>query len=64
MKVSEVTRFIKNLEAHKGSLPKQTYKTIRGQAIAGDIDGAHRGLEKELNRNNKCSEEETKAWKI
>ena len=64
MKMSEVTRFIKNLETYKGFLPKQTYKTIRGQAIAGDIDGAHRGLMKVLDRSKKNNVEETKVWKI
>ena len=46
----ERKKFIKDSESYKCSIPKQTYKTIRGQALAGDLDGAHRGLQKVLER--------------
>jgi hypothetical protein len=46
----ERKKFIKDLESYKSSIPKQTYKTIRGQALAGDLDGAMRGLRKVLER--------------
>jgi hypothetical protein len=46
----ERKKFIKDLESYKCSIPKQTYKTIRGQALAGDLDGAMRGLRKVLER--------------
>lgn len=42
--------FIKELKTHKGNLSPQQYRTIRGQAIAGDIDGANKGLRKLLKR--------------
>jgi len=46
----ERKKFIKDLERYKCSIPKQVYKTIRGQALAGDLDGAMRGLRKVLER--------------
>lgn len=38
------------LHSFREKLTKQQYKTIRGQIIAGDIDGAMRGLQKILMR--------------
>ena len=40
----EVSKFIRLLNKYK--LSKQQRKTIRGQAINGDIEGAKKGLEK------------------
>lgn len=34
------------LKQYKHRLTPQQYKTIRGQILAGDIDGALRGLQK------------------
>lgn len=42
--------FIKELKEYIGILPKETIKTLRGQALAGDIVGASKGLIKILNR--------------
>jgi hypothetical protein len=42
--------FIKELKEYIGILPKQTIKTLRGQALAGDIVGARKGLTKILDR--------------
>ena len=38
------------LKAAKWWLTKQQYKTLKGQIIAGDSDGAMRGLQKILGR--------------
>ena len=38
------------IKANAGRLPRQQVKTLRGQALAGDIDGAIKGLEKILKR--------------
>lgn len=38
--------FIKELKQYKDLLPKQDFKTLRGQALAGDLLGARKGLEK------------------
>lgn len=38
--------FLKDLRNQKQKLSKQQYKTIRGQALAGDVQGASKGLRK------------------
>lgn len=53
-------KIIKELKNHRRTIPRQTLKTIRGQAIAGDVTGARKGLDKlkEENcfayKNGKC----------
>lgn len=37
------------LKGHRHLLTQQQYKTLRGQALAGDAEGAMRGLRKLLN---------------
>ena len=37
--------FIKALKIYKDILPKQTLKTLRGQALSGDLIGAKKGLD-------------------
>lgn len=39
-------KIIKELKDHRRTMPRQTLKTIRGQAIAGDITGSRKGLDK------------------
>lgn len=46
----ETIKFIKLLKDYRGILPRQTIKTLRGQALAGDIEGAKRGLKKEVSK--------------
>ncbi len=36
------------LKSARGKLTKQQYRTLKGQIIAGDSDGAMRGLQKIL----------------
>ena len=40
---------LQELRRHLGELTVQQYRTLKGQALAGDIDGAKRGLMKILN---------------
>lgn len=42
----ELQEFIKLLGSYKHQITRQQLKTIKGQAIAGDLDGAKKGLEK------------------
>lgn len=49
-KQEEINLIIKGLGRLRGKIPKQTIKTIRGQAIKGDIEGARKGLEKARQR--------------
>lgn len=47
---TELTEFMKTLNANKKNLTRQQYCTIKGQAFAGDIRGAEKGLYKLLDR--------------
>ena len=42
--------FIRRLRQHRGRLSRDQLKTLRGQALKGDIDGAVKGLGKMLRR--------------
>ncbi|WP_291548738.1 hypothetical protein [Clostridium sp. HMP27] len=46
----EKQAFMKQLNENKNILTKQQYKTLRGQAVAGDVVGANKGLIKLLRR--------------
>lgn len=43
-------KFLKELRKHKEKIPRNTLKTIRGQALSGDLEGAKKGLEKALEK--------------
>ncbi|MFT8313424.1 MAG: hypothetical protein ABF633_04115 [Clostridium sp.] len=42
--------FMKQLNQNKNILSKQQYRTLKGQAVAGDVMGANKGLIKILQR--------------
>lgn len=42
--------FLRTLKKHNPKLTGQEFKTLRGQALAGDIEGATKGLERILRR--------------
>ena len=42
--------FLKILRQNYRKLTPQQFKTLRGQAVNGDVDGATKGLEKILGR--------------
>lgn len=46
----ETIRFIKSLKDYIGVLPRQTIKTLKGQALSGNLEGAKKGLEKGVKR--------------
>lgn len=58
-----LNRFMNKLKNSRTYLTKQQYRTIKGQALSGDIDGAEKGLNSLLrrrmyeynNRNAACS---------
>lgn len=37
-------KFLMDLKQYKVVLPKQTMKTLKGQALSGDLEGAKKGL--------------------
>jgi len=55
----EQKEFLQMLKAHKQHLTKQQFKTIKGQALAGDVEGANKGLQKLMERNRKQWEEQS-----
>ena len=49
MHIQEIDRFIGSLKQYR--LTKQQLKTLRGQALAGDLAGAQKGLMKAVSKN-------------
>ena len=49
---STLNEVMKMLKAHRNELTRQQLRTLKGQALAGDTDGAIKGLKKILQRNN------------
>lgn len=47
---TELTKFMEMLKSNKGNLTRQQYRTVRGQALSGDLEGARKGLTKLLKR--------------
>ncbi len=52
-KENNLLNFMAMLNAKKKKLSEQQYRTIKGQAFAGDIMGARKGLHKLLRRGVK-----------
>lgn len=44
--------FINDLKRYRKKLPKNVLKTIKGQALAGNLEGARKGLGKALYKYN------------
>ena len=44
------------LKAHRHNLTAQQYRTLRGQVLAGDPEGAMKGLQKILLRRTEVSD--------
>lgn len=42
--------FIRRLRQYRGRLSRDQLKTLRGQALKGDIDGAEKGLRTALSK--------------
>lgn len=42
---SQIEVFLEDMKVYKGIISNQSYKTIAGQAKAGDLIGARRGFE-------------------
>lgn len=55
--------FLMDLKKCKGVLSKQTIKTLKGQALSGDLEGARKGLRTVLRRRVVRSERaKSKKW--
>ena len=42
----DIKTFVTELKKYRGKIPKQTIKTLRGQALSGNLEGAIKGLKK------------------
>ena len=51
------TKALIQLKASRNRLSRQQYRTLWGQVLAGDSDGAMKGLRNILQRQNKAKEE-------
>lgn len=49
----EINAFLNELKLYRVALSKRSLKTIRGQAINGDLIGAKKGLRKLLKKENR-----------
>jgi len=45
-KYLDAKEFIDKLHGYAAKLTSQQYRTLKGQALAGDIEGAEKGLKK------------------
>lgn len=52
----ETIQFVRQLKRYRGKLHKQTIKTLRGQALSGNLKGAKLGLEKVLEKGVDASD--------
>lgn len=48
-----MNNFIVELKRYRRTLPRNILKTIRGQAMAGDLEGARKGLKTALDKYSK-----------
>jgi hypothetical protein len=51
--MTDLNAVMRALKANSGRLTRQQIKTLRGQALKGDTDGASKGLERLLRRKEK-----------
>lgn len=50
MRYAQAKRVIELLRRHRADITDQEYRTLKGQALAGDTSGAEKGLQKILTR--------------
>jgi len=48
--MNNIQYFINELKQYRNILSKQTIRTLKGQALAGDLEGAKKGLQNVLSR--------------
>ena len=59
--MNDTNKFIINLKRYRHLLTKQQIKTIRGQAISGNVEGAIKGLQTALNKKQSNKDKMTNA---
>lgn len=60
--MNSISAFIIELKKYRGAISKQELKTLKGQALKGDLVGAKKGLEKVVRKysNMKMAHNQTK----
>ena len=48
----EMVSFMHILKQNRSKLSAQQYRTLKGQAVSGNVDAAHKGLHKILRRRH------------
>lgn len=48
----EMVSFMYILKQNRSKLSAQQYRTLKGQAVSGNVDAAHKGLHKTLRRRH------------
>ena len=48
----EMVSFMYILKQNRSKLSAQQYRTLKGQAVSGNVDAAHKGLHKILRRRH------------
>lgn len=51
MRYLKAREFLEKLRKHQNELDAQVYRTLKRQAISGDVQGAEKGLERILRRD-------------
>jgi len=46
--MNNISYFINELKQYRNILSKQTIRTLKGQALSGDLEGARKGLKNVL----------------
>lgn len=57
-----INGFVKNLKKYQNRLSKQQLKTLRGQALSGDLAGAKKGLTKLLRKERSYGDTEDSCF--
>lgn len=54
--LNKIGEFLIELKEHRHAVPRQTVKTLKGQALAGDVNGARKGLHASLKKQQSSRE--------
>lgn len=50
---TELNKFLDSLHGNKKKLTQQQFRTIKGQAMSGNVDGARKGMQRVIRRGQR-----------
>lgn len=53
---NEMQQVLRSIKSNRHKLTPQQWRTLKGQCLAGDVEGAKKGFEKILNERNMKNE--------